>query len=133
MLRRIHPPSLYIAFLDITELHALPIEVGPSQHGPPEMAALSPISTTPTPPINDDSKTTRSLVDAVKKTGLTTLCTPQHDTTTADVIFVHGLQGDPQNTWRYKTGREPAKRGLFHGLGKKKAKPGKSRSTETMF
>jgi hypothetical protein len=87
MLRRIHPPSLYIAFLDITELHALPVEVGPSQHGLLEMAALSPILTTPTPPINDNSKTTRSLVDAVKKTGLTTLYTPQqgHDHRGCDI------------------------------------------------
>ncbi len=38
----------------------------------------------------------------VKELGFTTLYKPENQTPVADVVFIHGLQGHPWRTWRYK-------------------------------
>ncbi|KAH8796346.1 hypothetical protein BGZ57DRAFT_746706, partial [Hyaloscypha finlandica] len=55
----------------------------------------------PLPIANQAAREPGGLVQ-VEKLGLTVLYEPKRNAPKADVVFVHGLQGHPQRTWRYK-------------------------------
>ena len=57
----------------------------------------------------------------VRDVGLTVLFEPQDGTASADVVFVHGLQGHPWKTWRFKEANDSKLSRVFNKRARTRA------------